>query len=132
MTVDNTLDVVFFQLSKDFVQKLIANPTSFGVFGFSFLDQNSDKIKGATVEGVQPTFDNIADGKYKVSRSLFFYVKQNHVGSIPGIKEFVTEFTTDKAWGRSGYLADKGLIPLPDAHRKAVAASAQKFSPLSM
>ena len=114
------------------VQKLSANPNSFGVFGYSFLDQNSDKIKAATIEGVQPTFDNIASGKYKVSRSLYFYVKQNHVGSIPGIKEFVAEFTNDKAWGKDGYLAAKGLIPLPDADRKKVATSAQALEMFAM
>ena len=114
------------------VQKLGANPAAFGVFGYSYLDQNSDKIKGATIEGVQPTFDNIASGKYKVSRPLFFYVKQNHVGSIPGIKEFVAEFTSDKAWGKDGYLSAKGLIPLPDADRKKSAASAQSLDPFVM
>ncbi len=114
------------------VQKLGANPAAFGVFGYSYLDQNSDKIKGATIEGVQPTFENIASGKYKVSRPLFFYVKQNHLGSIPGIKEFVTEFTTDKAWGRDGYLSAKGLIPLPDADRKKAATSAQALEMFTM
>jgi len=114
------------------VQKLSANKDAFGVFGFSFLDQNSDKLQGSPFSGVAPTFDNIASGKYPVSRSIFFYVKQNHVGSIPGIKEFVTEFTSDKAWGRSGYLADKGLIPMPDAERKKVATSAQALEQFMM
>ena len=114
------------------VQKLGANPAAFAVFGYSYLDQNSDKIKGATVEGVQPTFDNIASGKYKVSRPLFFYVKQNHVGSIPGVKEFVTEFTSEKAWGKDGYLSAKGLIPLPDAERKKAATSAQSLAAFTM
>jgi len=114
------------------VQKLGANPAAFGVFGYSYLDQNSDKIKGANVEGVIPTFDNIASGKYKISRPLFFYVKQNHVGSIPGIKEFVTEFTSEKAWGMDGYLATKGLIPLPDADRKKAATAAQALAPFTM
>lgn len=114
------------------VQKLEANPAAVGIFGFSFLDQNSDKIQGARVDGVQPTFDNIASGKYAVSRSLFFYVKQQHVGAIPGIKEYVNEFTSEKAWGPDGYLVDKGLIPLPDADRKKVMTSARGLAPLSM
>lgn len=114
------------------VQKLVANKDAFGVFGYSFLDQNADKLQGSSIGGTAPSFDNIASGKYSVSRSIFFYVKQNHVGSIPGIKEFVTEFTTDKAWGRSGYLADKGLIPLPDAERKKVATSAQALQQFMM
>ncbi len=99
------------------VQKLEANPNSIGIFGFSFLDQNTDKIQGAFVDGVQPTFDAIADGKYPVSRPLFFYVKKAHVGVIPGIQEYLEAFTSDTAWGEDGYLADKGMIPMPDAER---------------
>jgi phosphate transport system substrate-binding protein len=101
------------------VRKLEANKNAFGVFGFSFLDQNADKIQGSLVEGVEPAFENIAKGSYPVSRPLFFYVKKAHVGTIPGMKEFVTEFTSEKAWGMDGYLADKGLIPMPDAERKS-------------
>jgi phosphate transport system substrate-binding protein len=114
------------------VQKLVSTPTAFGVFGYSFLDQNSDKIKGANVEGVIPTFENISSGKYKVARPLFIYVKLNHVGSIPGIKEFVTEYTSEKAWGKDGYLSAKGLVPLPDADRKKGAQSAQSMAEFTM
>jgi phosphate transport system substrate-binding protein len=99
------------------VQKLEANPNAVGIFGFSFLDQNADKIQGSYVDNVQPTFDAIADGKYPVSRPLFFYVKKAHVGVIPGIQEYLEEFTSAKAWGVDGYLADKGMIPMPDAER---------------
>ena len=99
------------------VQKLEANPNAVGIFGFSFLDQNTDKIQGSLVDGVQPTFDAIADGKYPVSRPLFFYVKKAHIGVIPGIQEYLNEFTSDKAWGEDGYLAEKGMIPMPDAER---------------
>ena len=114
------------------VQKLVANPFAVGIFGFSFLDQNADKIQGATVGGVEPEFEKIAGGDYKISRSLFFYVKQQHVGFIPGIEEFVREFTSERAWGPDGYLIDKGLIPLPDADRRSVAQQAQALIPLSM
>jgi len=114
------------------VQKLEANPAAFGIFGFSFLDQNSDKVKGASIAGTPPEFEEIAAGNYPISRSLFFYVKQQHVGVIPGIKEFVTEFTSENAWGEDGYLVDKGLIPLPDADRAAMATQAQGLAPLSM
>ena len=114
------------------VQKLVANPSAVGIFGFSFLDQNADKIQGATVGGVEPEFEKIAGGDYKISRSLFFYVKQQHVGFIPGIEEFVREFTSERAWGPDGYLIDKGLIPLPDADRRSVAQQAQALIPLSM
>ena len=114
------------------IQKLVANPNAFGIFGFSFLDSNADKVQGSVVNGTAPEFDSIASGKYPVSRSMFFYVKNAHVGVVPGIKEYVSEFTADKAWGPDGYLADKGLIPLPDADRKKVANDAQTFAPLSM
>ena len=114
------------------VQKLEANPAAFGIFGFSFLDQNSDKVKGAKVNGTSPEFEEIAAGNYPISRSLFFYVKKQHVGVIPGIKEFVAEFTSEKAWGPEGYLADKGLIPLPDTDRDAMAQQAQGLGSLSM
>lgn len=100
------------------VRKLEANPNAFGVFGYSFLDQNGDRVQGSLIDGQDPTFENIADGKYPVSRSLFFYVKQAHVNKIPGIAEFINEFTSDKAWGDDGYLTDKGLIPMPEEERK--------------
>jgi phosphate transport system substrate-binding protein len=103
------------------VQKLQANPDALGIFGFSFLDQNSDALKGKAIDGVAPTFEAIADGSYPISRPLFFYAKKAHVGVIPGMREFLAEFTSEKAWGPEGYLIDRGLIPLPDAQRKAVA-----------
>lgn len=102
------------------VKKLDVDPESFGIFGFSFLDQNGDKIQGSLIDGVEPDFDKIADGDYPVSRPLYFYVKKAHVGSIPGIEGYLKEFTSEKAWGEDGYLLDKGLIPMPDDERKAV------------
>jgi len=113
------------------VQKLVANPKAVGVFGYSFLEQNADKIKGTKVGGVAPDFKNIADGSYPISRSIYFYVKNAHAGTIPGIKEYVVEFTRDKAWGPDGYLADKGLISLPDADRQAEAKNAQALVPMA-
>jgi phosphate transport system substrate-binding protein len=107
------------------VQKLEANPNAFGIFGFSFLDQNADKLQGHKVDGVEPTFENIAAGDYKVSRSLFIYAKKEHVGVIPGMAEFIAEYTSDGAWGPEGYLADKGLIPLPDDERAQQAEDAK-------
>nr|VFK04083.1 MAG: phosphate ABC transporter substrate-binding protein, PhoT family [Candidatus Kentron sp. H]VFK04658.1 MAG: phosphate ABC transporter substrate-binding protein, PhoT family [Candidatus Kentron sp. H]VFK05965.1 MAG: phosphate ABC transporter substrate-binding protein, PhoT family [Candidatus Kentron sp. H] len=100
------------------VQKLDANPNAFGIFGFSFLDQNADKVRGAKIDGVEPTFENISGGKYPVSRPLFFYVKKAHMANIPGMKEYLEEFTSEKAWGEEGYLADKGMIPMPDDERE--------------
>jgi phosphate transport system substrate-binding protein len=107
------------------VQKLEANPNAFGIFGFSFLDQNADKLQGSKVGGVEPTFENIASGDYGVSRSLFVYAKKEHVGVIPGMEEFIAEYTSDAAWGPDGYLADKGLIPLPDDQRAKSAEDAK-------
>jgi len=114
------------------VQKLEANPAAFGIFGFSFLDQNSEKVKGAAVDGVTPTFDAIADGDYPVSRPLFFYVKKAHVDVIPGLRGFLREFTSDRAWGDEGYLSDRGLIPMPEEERSEIAANVRELTPLSM
>ncbi|WP_028319260.1 PstS family phosphate ABC transporter substrate-binding protein [Desulfobulbus elongatus] len=113
------------------VQKLEANPKSLGIFGFSFLDQNADKIQGSAIDGKAPDFEAIAEGKYPVSRPLFIYVKKDHVGKIPGIAEFLAEFTSDRAWGEQGYLAEKGLIPMPKDEQKAVAADAKALKALS-
>lgn len=113
------------------VQKLVANPNALGIFGYSFLEENLDKIQGETINGIAPTFETIADGKYPVARPLFFYVKKAHVGVIPGIKEYIAEFTSDKAMGDEGYLSTKGLIPLPAAKRKQVAADANSLKTLA-
>ena len=106
------------------VQKLGANPTALGVFGYSYLDANISQIQGSVIDGVPPTFENIASGRYPVSRPLFFYVKKAHIGVIPGINEFLAEYLSPRAMGADGYLAGKGLVPLPAAEqvkvRKAV------------
>ena len=112
------------------VQKLEADHTSMGIFGFSYLDQNSDKIKGAFVDGVQPSFENIASGKYPLSRPLFFYVKKQHAGVIPGIRGYLSEFTGEKAWGEDGYLSERGLIPMPKAEREKYARIAKELAPV--
>jgi phosphate transport system substrate-binding protein len=114
------------------VQKLAANPAALGIFGFSFLDQNIDKLQGSTIQGVAPTFENIADGQYPIARSLYFYVKNAHVGVVPGIREYIAEFTSDAAIGEEGYLADKGLIPLPEDQILEVRSAASQLTPLSM
>ncbi len=102
------------------VQKLEANPDAFGIFGFSFLEENAAGIKGAAIEGEMPTYENVASGKYKVSRPLYVYAKKAHVGVIPGMAEFVAEYVSVKALGEDGYLSAKGLITLPgDAAEKA-------------
>ena len=114
------------------VQKLVASPNMLGVFGFSFLDQNADKVQGASIDGKELTFESIALGEYPVSRPLFMYIKNDHVGKVPGIKEFVAEFVAAGTWGDDGYLAEKGMIPMPAEERKSFAASATSLKPLSM
>lgn len=105
------------------VQKLAANPKAVGIFGFSFLEQNSDKVHGAVINGVAPSFEAIASKTYPVSRPLFMYAKKAHIGVVPNMQGFLAEFTSEKAWGDNGYLADKGMIPMPEPMRKQVAAS---------
>jgi len=114
------------------VQKLIANKNAVGIFGYSFLEQNGDKIQGSKIDGVEPTFEAIAEGVYPVSRPLFFYVKKAHVGKIPGIREYLAEFTSEKAWGDEGYLSDKGMIPMPKAERVKYADVVKMLKPLDM
>jgi len=128
-------DGAFIDVTENYtvtLQKMITQPYAVGVTTFSYLDQNGDKIQAATIDGVVPTYDNIATSKYPVSRPLFFYVKKSHVGAIPGIKEYVKEFTSEKAWGKNGYLAEKGLIAMPDAKRKEEAAKAASLANLTM
>lgn len=114
------------------VRKLSENPQALGIFGFSFLDQNADKVQAAKIGGQAPTFDSISDGSYIVSRPLYFYVKKAHVGVIPGIEEFLAEFTHDRAWGDEGYLTDKGLIPLSKDERAKVGGSVKRLEALSL
>jgi phosphate transport system substrate-binding protein len=97
------------------VQKLQANPDAVGIFGFSFLEQNAGTVKPIAVDAVVASYEAIADGSYKVARPLFVYAKKQHVGVIPGMKEFIDEYVSDKAIGEDGYLADKGLVTLPGA-----------------
>jgi phosphate transport system substrate-binding protein len=102
------------------VQKLRNNPDSYGIFGYSFLEQNSTAVHGSSVNSVEPTFENIADAKYPVSRSLYMYIKADHIGKVDGIKEFIKELTSEDAFGDTGYLSMKGLIPLHKHEREKV------------
>jgi len=114
------------------VQKLTGNPKALGIFGFSFLDQNSDKLQGSLVDGQEPTFEGIADGSYPVSRPLYFYVKNAHVGKVPGIKEFLKEFTSNASMGDEGYLTDKGLIPLGAEKLETIRNDVLSLKPLQL
>lgn len=97
------------------VKKLQTDQNTFGIFGFSYLDQNMDVLQGAIIDGNEPSFENIADGKYSISRALYFYVKHSHLSIVPGVEAYVKEWT--KHWTEDGMLADAGMIPLPDAEK---------------
>ena len=111
------------------VQKLQQDADTYGIFGFSYLDQNSDVLNGAIIDGGEPTFENIADGKYSVSRALYFYVKHSHVDVVNGIKEYMTEWT--KHWDEDGLLADYGMIPMPKQERAKYAKAMKDLPPLT-
>ena len=113
------------------VQKLESNPAAFGIFGYSYLEQNADKLQGAKIEGVVPTFDTVSDKSYPIARELYVYVKNAHVGVIPGIREFIAEYVSTRAMGEEGYLADKGLITLDPGKQQEVASKAMSLSPMN-
>jgi len=114
------------------VQKLDANPNAMGIFGFSFLDENSDKVQGSMINGISPTFEAIADGSYPISRPLYFYAKAAHIGVIPGMAEFMMTFASEDTWGDDGYLIDKGMIPMPTEERQKFASAVNNHTPLVM
>ncbi len=107
------------------VQKLKANPTALGIFGYSFLEQNLTDVQGSIIDDVMPTFDAIASGEYPVARSLYVYVKNQHIGVIPGLTDFLEELTSEDALSEDGYLAPIGLIPLPVEKQEAMRAKVQ-------
>ena len=110
------------------VQKLEANPDAVGVFGYSFLEQNSKALNDIKIDGVGATYETIADGSYKMSRPLFIYAKKQHMDVVPGMKEFIAEYTSAKALGEDGYLADKGLITLPTEQAKMSIEAAKSLA----
>jgi phosphate transport system substrate-binding protein len=105
------------------VQKLEANPNAIGIFGYSFLEENQDKLRGLKIEGVAPDFESISSGKFPAARPLFVYFKKAHIGVIPGLPEFMNEYVSEKAIGEEGYLGDRGLVPLPKAELAKVRAA---------
>jgi len=114
------------------VERLIKSDNTIGVLGFSFLDQNSDRLQGAFIDGVQPTFETVAQADYPLSRPLYFYVKKAHVDSIPGMRAYLDEFTSENTWGDEGYLTTKGLIPMPPEERRHYRKVAQDLIPLTL
>ncbi|GMR06589.1 MAG: substrate-binding domain-containing protein [Gammaproteobacteria bacterium] len=114
------------------VQKLQANPNALGIFGYSFLEENGDKVQGSTIDGIGPTFESIASGKYPISRPLYFYIKNAHVGKIPGILEYALAFASKKAMGEDGYLPERGLIPLSNKDLLQVQKDIKNLKALKM
>lgn len=94
------------------VQKLSADPTAYGIFGFNYLDNNRDKIQSAKIDGVDISLKAIQDNSYPLSRPLYFYLKKAHIGVIPGIAEYLQEYTSQDSMGTEGYLSEIGLVPL--------------------
>jgi len=114
------------------VQKLVSNPNTLGVFGFSFLEENASKLKGIAINGVTPTYQSVSTFKYPGARAMFIYVKNAHARAIPGIRAFVAEFTKESAMGPKGYLAQHGLIASPNATRARSQAAARGLTPLNL
>jgi phosphate transport system substrate-binding protein len=112
------------------VQKLAANPRAIGVFGFSYLEDNLDKLKPVPIEGVDPTYETIASGGYPGARALFVYARADRARTKPGLKEFLAAYASDAAWGPDGYLAQRGLVTSPPEVRTAAAAAARNLTPL--
>jgi phosphate transport system substrate-binding protein len=114
------------------VQKLVANKDAFGVFGYSFLEENQGKLRGVPLNGVAPEFDNITSGKYPGARRMYVYIKKAHIGLVPGIDKFAAEYVSTKALGADGYLARKGLVTLPKNELEAVRKTTMELAPLSV
>jgi phosphate transport system substrate-binding protein len=114
------------------VQKIAADPNALGIFGYSFLEENEDRLVGVPLEGVTPTFETVSSGKYPASRPLFIYVKKAHVGVIPGLKEFIAEYVSERAIGEEGYLADKGLVPPEKSELARIRADALALTNLKL
>jgi phosphate transport system substrate-binding protein len=101
------------------VQRLQADANALGIFGYSFLYENTDTLKAVTVNDISPALETIADGSYPIARPLFFYIKNAHKGVIPGLEDFTNEYVSEAAFGPGGYLQERGLVPLPDEEREA-------------
>ena len=114
------------------VDKLVADPSALGIFGYSFLDRNRKLIKGSSIAGDRPEFGNIASGRYSLARPLFMYVKKDRISEVPGLREYIEEFTNEWTLGPDGYLMEEGLIPLPREERKRNYYIAKELKPLSM
>ncbi len=112
------------------VQKLESNQNTLGLFGYSFLEENTDKLKGVSINGVAPSYQSIAGFKYPGSRPLYMYIKNAHARAIPAIKAYVTELSKETSWGPGGYLVRRGMIAAPEGVRSRSAAAARNLTPL--
>jgi phosphate transport system substrate-binding protein len=118
-------DGAFVDVSETYsvlLRRVAMEPRAIGILPFSYVDQNTDKVQSLPFEGERPTYEAVLAGRYALSRPLFVYVKKDHLGRTPGLRQYIAEFTSEKAWGKDGYLSDLGLIPLPDSERRADAA----------
>ena len=113
------------------VRKLAATPGTYGLFGYSFLEENSATLRGVAINGVAPSYATISAFSYPGARPLYIYVKNQHAAAIPGIRQYVAEFTRESTWGRGGYLVRRGMIASPDRVRTANARAAQALTPVS-
>ena len=114
------------------VQKLVSNKNALGIFGYSFLEENRDRVKALKIDGIAPSFETISSAKYTAARPLFVYIKKAHIGVIPGLKEFAEEYVSNKAIGEEGYLSDRGLVSLDSsdlAKTRADVKSMKNFKP---
>ena len=114
------------------VQKLAASPGAVGVFGYSFLEENTNKLKGISINGVAPSLQSIQSFQYPGARPLYIYVKNAHARAIPGIRAFVAEFTKESAMGPRGYLVQHGLVAAPNGARARSQAAARGLTPLNL
>jgi phosphate transport system substrate-binding protein len=112
------------------VQKLAANPNTLGFFGYSFLEENLTKLKGVSINGVQPTYQSISSFQYPGARPLYIYVKNAHVRAIPAIRAYVAEFTKESAMGPNGYLKQLGLVSAPNGVRARSQQAARNMTPV--
>lgn len=112
------------------VQKLEANSGTLGIFGYSFLEENTGKLKGVTINGVAPTYQSISSFTYPGARPLYIYVKNAHARAIPGIRAFVAEFTKESTMGPKGYLIRSGLVAAPNPVRARSQAAARTLKPM--
>ena len=114
------------------VQKIEANPGTIGIFGYSYLEENADKVKGIAINGVSPTYDSISSFKYPGARPLYIYIKNAHANAIPAVRAYAAEFTKESAFGPKGYLRGAGLIAAPNPVRARSQLAARGLRPLNL